>query len=286
MRVVISGSRGFVGTNLMSILSDKNYSIQTIDIEDSIDLRNWEDVKDISEFDVFIHLANLSFVPASYENPALFYKTNYLTTLNALELCRKYNAKLIYFSSYVYGTPQYLPVDEKHTINPFNPYAQSKVICETLCWGYHRDFKIPIVIFRPFNIYGLGQQGSLLIPEIIQQLKDGEKSIQLKDPFPRRDYINIKDVVNAVKLSLDSTDNNSMEVYNLCSGVSFSVLELTEIINEILHKKVKFVFSQSDRLNEVNETVGTFEKIKQNIGWIPSISLKDGLTEILKHEKL
>ena len=184
MKIAVAGSDGFVGRNVCAQLEAKGHIILRIDITQGFDLTDVTIVDKIEPINTFIHLANLVYVPASYENPEKFYRINYLTTLNALEICRKYNARLIYASSYIYGSPQYLPVDESHPVCPFNPYAQTKVICEKLCEGYHRDFKVKVSILRPFNIYGVGQRGMLLIPEIIGQIKEGKKEIQLKVSSP------------------------------------------------------------------------------------------------------
>lgn len=284
MRVLISGSKGFIGSNLLQTLSGKSYSIHTIDYVDGVDLSIKDNLKDIPSFDVFVHLANLSYVPASYLNPESFYRINYLTTLNALELCRKNNARLIYLSSYLYGVPKYLPVDEDHTLNPINPYSQSKFVSEILCDGYMRDFGVNTIVLRPFNVYGIGQKSKLLIPEIFQQLIDGKKTINLRDASPRRDYVNVIDVANAIKLCIDKGDKSGK--YNLCSGVSYSVKEVTDIINSNLKYPVKFIFSESDRPNEVFETVGSFRKFKNEFNWTPEISLEEGLKGIIKKYNL
>ena len=181
--IIISGSSGFIGKNLINLISQTNkYQIITLDINNGIDLTQNEQLLSLPPFDIFIHLANLLYVPASYQNPAVFYRVNYLTTLNALELCRKNNAKMIYISSYLYGNPKYLPIDENHPINPTNPYAQSKYICEKLCEGYYRDFKIKTIILRPFNIYGIGQKGDLLIPEIITPVSYTHLDVYKRQP--------------------------------------------------------------------------------------------------------
>ena len=286
MKIAISGASGFVGRNICTLLKKFNsYQIIPLDISDGIDLSDRTQCEDIEPFNVFIHLANLAYVPASYDNPEFFYRTNYLTTLNALELCRKYNAKFIYVSSYVYGPPQYLPVDESHLVVAFNPYAQTKVICESLCEGYHRDFKIPVIVLRPFNIYGVGQGGNLLIPEIIQQLKEGKTTVHLKDASPKRDYINVSDIACALKACADC-NNVTYRTYNLCSGKSYSVLELTDIVNSILTKKVVFEFSKTDRPNEVNDARGANMKISDELGWKPKTDLLEGMSEIIKYENL
>lgn len=277
--VAISGSSGFLGSNLISLLPSDQYEIILIDISNNIDLADINAIKTIPHFNVMVHLANLTYVPLSYLEPQLFYRTNYLTTLNALELCRKYEARMIYVSSYLYGQPKYLPIDEKHPLQPFNPYAQSKYICENLCSGYYRDFGIETTILRPFNIYGYNQKGKMLIPEILEQIKRGAKTVKIKDPYPKRDYVNVIDVATAIKFAIDySRDYNC---YNICSGKSYSVKRITEIINQILDSPVVFEFGKSDRPNEVNETIGTYKKIKEELGWTPQISFKDGIEEMI-----
>ena len=283
MKITVAGSDGFVGRNVCQQLIAKGHETIPIDIRYGLDLCDSSIIDKIDQMDCFIHLANLVYVPASYKDPAKFYRVNYLTTLNALEICRKYNARLIYASSYVYGTPQYLPVDENHPICPFNPYAQTKVICEKLCEGYNRDFGVKVSILRPFNIYGVGQKGMLLIPEIIGQIKEGKREIQLKAAAPRRDYVNVKDVAGAFVTCIN--DTNDFNVYNVCSGTSVSVREITEVINNHLKDKVSFCFAESDRPNEVNETLGSCKKI-ESIGWKNTISFEEGIVDILKSENL
>lgn len=283
MRIAVAGSEGFVGKHVCEQLEKDEHEIVRIDLTRGFDLSNPDVIDTIPRVDCFIHLANLVYVPGSYEKPALYYRVNYMTTLNALEVCRRDKARLVYISSYVYGTPQYLPVDENHPICPFNPYAQTKVICEKLCEGYHRDFGVKISVVRPFNIYGVGQKGLLLIPEIIGQLKEGKEEIQLKAASPRRDYINVVDVASAIcSCAMGDEDYG---IYNACSGESVSVKEITEIINRNLKHKVKFFFSASDRPNEVDETRGTCRRL-ESIGWKRSIDFEEGMREIIKAENL
>lgn len=284
MIIAVAGSDGFVGKNVCELLIKEGHKIISIDIAQKMDLSDTEIVDRIPQIDCFIHLANLVYVPASYQEPHRYYRINYLTTLNALEVCRKWKAKFVYISSYVYGPPQYIPVSEQHPICPFNPYAQTKVICEKLCEGYHRDFDIPISVIRPFNLYGKGQKGKLLIPEIIGQLHECKDVIQLKSPHPRRDFVNVKDLARAICMCANNT--KSYSVYNVCSGYSVSVEEITEIFNKYLNKKVVFRFSDSDRPNEVDETRGSYDKIKRELGWEPQISFEEGIKQLLESENL
>ena len=284
MLVAVSGSDGFVGRQVCVQLESKGHRIVPIDLTQGFDLSDSEVADTIPPIDCFIHLANLVYVPGSYDNPAMYYRVNYMTTLNALEVCRKYSIRLVYISSYIYGAPQYLPVDEQHPICPFNPYAQTKVICEKLCEGYHRDFGVKVSEIRPFNLYGVGQKGKLLIPEIVGQLKEGKKVITLKSASPRRDYVNVVDVARAICECAESKEEYG--VYNVCSGSSISVKEITQYFNKHLTDKVSFVFTTSDRPNEVDETRGSYAKLKSSFGWSPSIEFEDGLLAILRSEGL
>ncbi len=283
MKIAVAGSDGFVGKQVCAQLERAGHEIVRIDLALGFDLSDPHAPDSIPMVDCFIHLANLVYVPGSYEKPALYYRVNYMTTLNALEVCRKYSARLVYISSYVYGTPQYLPVDETHPICPFNPYAQTKVIGEKLCEGYHRDFGVKVSVVRPFNIYGVGQKGMLLIPEIIGQLKEGKEEVHLKAASPRRDYINVVDVASAICTCAMSDEDYG--VYNACSGESVSVMEITDIINRNLKHKVRFSFSSSDRPNEVDESRGSCKRL-ESIGWKRSIGFEEGIREILKAENL
>jgi len=203
MKVLITGFSGFIGSYLQKRLNQTKHELVLIDLVNGFDICVWQQVMNLKDIDVIIHLANLSFVPDSYEQPKKFYETNYLSTLNMLELCRLNGSKMIFFSSYVYGHPQYQPINEDHPIQPFNPYAQTKVICESLCEGYNRDFNVPVTIFRPFNIYGKGQNPDFLIPSILQQAQKGK--IVVKDDRPKRDYIHVEDIVEAIEAAIEVT---------------------------------------------------------------------------------
>ena len=284
MKIVISGCKGFIGSKLTKTLDEKkNFEIKCLDIRSGQDVTNIKIMNKLDKFDVFIHLAAKSYVPESFKNPHSFYDVNMNGTLNALELCRKYNGRMIFISSYVYGKPEYLPINEEHPLHAFNPYAQSKLIGEMLCEGYHRDFNVPSTILRPFNIYGNGQSKSFLIPTILSQIKNGNSTIHLKDPNPRRDYVHIDDVVNAILLSIYN-NHTGIIYYNVASGKSYSVFEVTEIIKKVLEptQEINFTFSPNTvRKNEVLETVGSYDKINRELGWKPEISFYDGITRCL-----
>ena len=278
MKILITGYSGFIGTYLQKRLKQTQHELVLADITNGIDICDWQQVKRFEGIDIAIHLANLSFIPASYNEPKKFYETNYLSTLNMLELCRLQNAKMIYFSSYMYGHPQYQPIDENHPIQAYNPYSQTKVICESLCEGYNRDFKVPITIFRPFNIYGKGQNPEFLIPSIIQQAQNGK--IIIKDDRPKRDYIHVEDIVEAIIAAIDN-QTDKFEKFNLGTGKSYSVKEIIEIVRGFFNSDIEYICTHEIRENEVLDTVADISKVKNELHWQPKISIREGLKKML-----
>ncbi len=280
MKILITGHSGFIGSYLQKKLEQTDHKLILVDIANGTNICDWEQVKHFEGIDAIVHLANLTFVPASYEQPQRFYETNYLSTLNMLELCRLNNAKMVFFSSYIYGHPQYQPIDENHPTQAFNPYAQTKVICESLCEGYNRDFKVPITIFRPFNIYGSGQNPDFLIPSIVQQAKNGK--IVIKDDRPKRDYIHVEDIVGAIVTAIETPNNDrSIQKYNLGSGVSYSVKEIVNLVRGLFDTEIEYICTHEIRPNDVMDTIADISKIKKELHWEPSISILDGLKKMI-----
>ncbi len=280
MKILITGYSGFIGSYLQKKLEKTEHELILVDIANGTNICDWQQVKQYEGMDVIVHLANLSFVPASYEQPKKFYETNYLSTLNMLELCRLNNAKMVFFSSYIYGHPQYQPIDENHPTQAFNPYSQTKVICESLCEGYNRDFKVPITIFRPFNIYGTGQNPDFLIPSIIQQAKTGK--IVIKDDRPKRDYIHVEDIVDAIITAIETENaDKSIQKYNLGSGLSYSVKEIVDMVRGLFDTEIEYICTHEIRPNDVLDTIADISKIQNELHWKPSISILEGLTKMV-----
>ena len=193
MIIAVTGSSGFTGKKLVAKLTSLNHEVIKLDIKEAIDITDLNNLKDIPKFDIIFHLAAMSYVPDSYQKPHDFYRVNVNSTINTLELSRKYNAKYVYVSSYVYGNPEYLPIDENHPVVSFNPYSDTKIISENLCRSYNKYFNMKVMIVRPFNIYGPSQTNNFLIPFILRQALDGK--IELSDPKPKRDLIYIDDLI-------------------------------------------------------------------------------------------
>lgn len=278
MTIAITGSDGFVGRNLLLALKEGHDKVVEIDLSKGIDITSQNDCNLIPRFDVMVHLAAKIFVPDSYKTPHDFYYTNYVGTLNMLELCRKYNARIIFASSYIYGNPQYLPIDEDHPLVAFNPYADSKIQAENLCKSYHRFFGVKSIIVRPFNLYGKGQHSIFLISTILKQAKSG--IINLQSSKPKRDYIYIDDMVSAY-MKIIHMDNLDFEIFNIGSGISHSVREIAEMINRAYGEKLIINYSELERPDEVENTVSNIQKAKSVLHWEPQITMEEGIKRCL-----
>ncbi|NQE05808.1 hypothetical protein C5S32_08050 [ANME-1 cluster archaeon GoMg1] len=283
-RILVTGSSGFVGKNLIEELKRQDADVLTLTDHDGrrMDIRDQQRVmriiNEIRNIDIIYHLAAITSVPFSFENPRETYDVNVLGTLNILELCRSCNAdKIVFASSYVYGQPQYLPIDEKHPLQPTNPYARSKILGEELCRAYNTDFGVKCIILRPFNIYGVGQGKNFLIPLIIAQLRYGK--IELKDPEPKRDFIYISDVIDAYIKAGEF--NGDFDVFNIGYGKSYSVKEIVDKIIYLYGKDVKVKYSGERRKNEIMDTVADTKKAKEKLGWKPSVEIDNGLGNLL-----
>jgi UDP-glucose 4-epimerase len=274
-QILITGSNGFVGKALCTLLEEKSFEIINTGDIDTLNLCDWEAVNKIPKTEFIVHLASLNFIPDSFKDPLSYYTNNIKSTLNILEKAKVDGSKVIFFSTYVYGTPLYLPIDEKHITNPLNPYTQSKLICEELCKAYQRDFGVPVTIFRPFNIYGPNQHPAFFIPTIISQINN--KVIQLNDSKPKRDFIYIDDVIQAIYLSIIN-EAQSFSIFNLGTGISTSVKEIVDLIINYSGSNAKVIFSDVTRQGEVFNTIADISKIKEELGWSPKISIDKGIS--------
>jgi nucleoside-diphosphate-sugar epimerase len=276
--ILITGSRGFIGSSVLKNLSSEDFKIFEINIEDG-DITNPEILNKFTDKNIshVIHLAGRIYVPDSWDNPAQFYSTNVMGTLNVLEFCKVNQCDLTHISAYLYGQPEKLPISEDSNIVPDNPYAHSKFLSENLCRFYHDNFNTRITILRPFNVFGIGQNNRFLIPAIIDQVVSDDQII-VNDLTPKRDYIYLADLTKAIVKTLSCEID--FGIYNIGSGFSLSV---EEIINKIqtTFKTNKEVKSKGTiRRGEISDVVADISRAEKELGWKPRYTFEDGLEEI------
>ena len=270
-KILITGSNGFLGKALCNRLSQiDGYSIIPFDICDG----------DIVDFDFtncnakhVCHLAARTFVPESWEQPYDYYKTNLLGTINVLDYCRNNNASMTFISTYMYGAPQYLPVDENHPLEAHSIYNHTKLLAEDVCAFYSKHYNVPVTILRIFNVYGYGQSPNFLIPSIISQALENDV-IEVMDTTPKRDFVYIDDVIDAICMTMG---HKGVHIYNVGSGISYSVLDVINNACSAIGEKKKIVDKEQKRNNEVYDIVADISKIKTELGWEPKTSFEDGI---------
>jgi GDP-4-dehydro-6-deoxy-D-mannose reductase len=283
MKFLITGSSGFIGTHLVSRLEDDGNEVFKIDStnEGVLDLNNFKKFKK-HQIEVIIHLAGQTFVPDSWKKPADYLKNNLIGTINTIEFCRNSEAKFIYVSSYMYGSPDYLPIDELHPIKALNPYGLSKCLSEEVCEFYRDNYSLDVVIVRPFNIYGPGQKTDFLVPLILDQLINGVE-VSVKDLGPKRDYLFIADFIDAL-ICLSRKEIKS-GIYNLGSGVSYSVKEVIDAAQLILETGHKVFETEERRGNEVMNVVADIGAIAERCDWKPQWGIEAGLAACIDKVK-
>jgi|TARA_B110000263_G_C15297252_1_gene506154 nucleoside-diphosphate-sugar epimerase len=285
MTSIITGSDGFIAKKLIEKLSLSKVDLLTLTRKDGdLSITPLHDlIKEKAKIDQLFHLAARTFVPHAWEEPEEFINENISCTLNILNYCRLKEIPLIYISAYIYGEQLELPIKENAVIKPSNPYAQSKYLCEQICKYYVEVFSLDITILRPFNVYGLGQNKNFLIPEIIEQIKNNEKVV-VNSFNPRRDYIHVEDLVEAVIASTKIM--NGLQVYNIGSGYSVSVKDIIKLIEEIIRKSLQSEERNIVRNNELMNVVADISKASASLNWKPKLTLREGLTQILFQEGL
>ncbi len=276
MRILVTGARGFVGSHLLPRLSALRHQPIAHDIEEG-DLAQQPPAED--GISVVIHLAARSSVPESWTDPPAYYRANVLGAANVLEYCRRHGARLILVSSYVYGRPRYLPIDEDHPLEAFNPYGHSKILAEEAARYYARAFGVQIVIVRPFNLYGPGQNPSFLIPTLMRQALDPEKDcIEVQDARPRRDFLFVGDFAELLVKLVDSTANG---VYNAGTGTATSIGELAALLAELTAKHKPLVDLARPRPDEVLDMHASITRARRELGWEPRTAIREGLARTL-----
>ena len=282
-KVLITGATGFIGRSLALRLKAKGLDVLQIS-SISGDIATPETFDCFAQEDIshVFHLAGKTFVPHSWADPISFTRTNVLGTINALEFCRKKHASLTYVSAYVYGHPKSLPINEECSIRPSNPYALTKRLAEEACEFYARVYDLSVTAMRPFNVYGIGQAQNFLIPSIINQVLGPSNEITVKDLLPKRDYVYLEDLVSALAATAYKSDGYS--VYNIGSGISMSVQDVIDTIQEVACTNKRIICDTAVRQNEIMDVSAEITRAGHDLGWHPEISFRAGIQNIINSE--
>lgn len=278
----MTGASGFIGQVLVRELESCVDQIFTLNSSDgSITSSNaWKKYEGQTISHLF-HLAGKTFVPASWDNSYEFYETNMFGTVSTLEFCRKNSIPITYVSAYIYGIPEQLPIKETATITPNNPYAHSKYMAEELCRFYAATFNMDITIVRPFNVYGEGQPRHFLIPSVINQSLH-HNQIEVMDLFPKRDYVHVNDVASALIATMGR--QAGFEVFNVGSGVSYSVKQVIELVKKYSNQNKAVVCNYKARPNEIDEVVADCSKAHRELNWQCQVSFESGIKRLIDWE--
>ncbi len=295
MRCLVTGGAGFIGSELVKQLVQNRAEVTVLD-DFSSGLREnlrglraivmYGDIRDedfvrkvVRDQEVIFHLAARPFIPSCYSRPKEFFEINAVGTLNLLLAARDYDPEIFVnvSSSEVYGTAQYVPMDEKHPTFPHSTYAVSKLAADRLCYTIFKEQKLPIVIVRPFNTYGPKETHPYIVPTIISQFAKGNR-LKLGNLSTSRDLTFVSDTVNALLLA-GKAKNAIGETINIGTEKDVSIKELLELIAKIMNIEEYEVELDPRKLrpHDVEKLVASNKKAKEILAWMPKTSLQEGL---------
>lgn len=307
--VLVTGADGFIGSHLTEQLVKNGYKVKAFSYYNSFNSWGWLDTLDkdiLNEIEIFtgdirdpngvreamrgidevFHLAALIAIPFSYHSPDSYVDTNIKGTLNVLQAARDLEVSrvLITSTSEVYGTAQYVPIDEKHPFQGQSPYSATKIGADRLAESFYRSFNMPISIVRPFNTYGPRQSARAVIPTIITQLLSGKEEIKLGALSPTRDFNYVKDTVNGF-IEISKCDKTIGEEINIATQKEISIGDLANEIIRQINPNAKIICDE-ERLrpekSEVSRLLGSNEKIKKLTNWKVRYTFEEGIKNTIE----
>jgi len=311
MKILVTGADGFIGSHVVETLVKSGHEVRAFVLYNSFNSWGWLDDSDksvresidvfagdirdphgvdnaVSGQEVILNLAALIAIPYSYHSPDTYIDTNIKGTLNILQAARRHEVSRVIqtSTSEVYGTAQYIPIDEKHPLHPQSPYAASKVGADQLALSFHASFNTPVGVLRPFNTYGPRQSARAVIPTIISQLATG-REVKLGSLSPTRDFSFVQDTANGF-LAAAMSDAIVGQTVNLGSGFEISIQETAETIAKLMNVELKLANDEQrvrPESSEVERLHASIQKAKEVLGWQPQLKglegFKAGLTQTI-----
>lgn len=281
--IFVTGASGFLGRNITKFLSEKNYAVTGVNSEQFNIVTQYGFVNyNFSDIDAIVHVAGKVFVPESWSKPDIYYQVNTIGTQHILDICRMHKIPLVYISGYVYGADVINPIKETYVPRPNNPYAHSKYLAEELCRFYSHNWGVDVIILRPFNIIGQGQNEHFLVPKIIYQALYSDK-IEVQDLRPKRDFVYIDDVALAVQKAINY--KAEFEIFNVGAGKSYTVKDVIDTAQAIVGTNKEIVSRNNRRMNEIDDVVADISRAKTKLHWQPKYSLYDALKCLIDKER-
>lgn len=303
-KILVTGADGFIGSHLVEDLVRNGRKVKAFVYYNSFNSWGWLDTlpqEVMKEVEVFsgdirdpfgvreamtgcssvMHLAALIAIPYSYHSPATYVDTNVNGTLNVMEAARRLAVERVLHTSTseVYGSAQYVPIDEKHPFVGQSPYSASKIGADQIAYSYYSSFNLPVTIVRPFNTYGPRQSNRAVIPTIITQVASGAKEVKLGALTPTRDFNYVADTVKGFT-TIEKLTNCSGEHINVGSGFEISIQDTVQMIIDVMGAKVSIV-GEEERMrpekSEVQRLHACNKKIKSLSSWEPQFSGVNGM---------
>lgn len=311
-KILVTGSDGFIGSHLTETLVRNGHKVKAFVYYNSFNSWGWLDTlprEVLDEIEIFtgdirdpngvreaikgieqiFHLAALIAIPFSYHSPDSYVDTNIKGTLNVLQAAKDYDLErvLVTSTSEVYGSAQYIPIDERHPFQGQSPYSATKIGADRLAESFYRSFNMPITIVRPFNTYGPRQSSRAVIPTIITQLLAGKEEIKLGSLRPTRDFNYVKDTVKGF-IEIANSINTIGEEINIATQREISINQLAKELIKQINPKAQIICDEQrfrpDK-SEVSRLLGSNEKIIKLTNWKPEYSFEKGLAETIEFFK-
>ena len=300
--VLITGADGFIGSHLTEMLIKQGAKVKALSYYNSFNYWGWlEDIDCLSDIevltgdvrdthyctyitkdtDIIFHLAALIAIPYSYIAPESYAETNIKGTLNICQAALENGCERVIHASTseVYGTAQYVPIDEKHPLQPQSPYSASKIGADAMAESFHNAFNLPLTIARPFNTYGPRQSARAVIPTIITQIASGKNVIKLGDLTPTRDFTYVEDTCHGF-IALAKCDKAIGETVNIGSNSEISIGDVLNIIKNMMQSNTEVITDKERFRPEKSEVFRLWSdntKIHDLTGFTPKYTIKEGL---------
>tara|TARA_B100000795_G_scaffold261245_1_gene237844 strand:- start:2382 stop:3359 length:978 start_codon:yes stop_codon:yes gene_type:complete len=306
MNILVTGADGFIGSHLTEMLVAKGYNVKALSQYNSFNNWGWlenincknrievftGDIRDpfyckhiTKDIDIIFHLAALIAIPYSYIAPASYVDTNIQGTLNICQAAKENgNIRVIHTStSEVYGTAQYVPIDEEHPLQPQSPYSATKIAADAMAMSFYNSFELPVTIARPFNTYGPRQSARAVIPTVITQIANGAKELKLGDLSPTRDFNYVEDTCRGF-IAIAEESKTIGQTINIGSNFEISISDTLDLIKELMGSNINLVTDKQrirPNSSEVFRLWCDNTKIEKLTGFKPQIDIREGLQKTI-----